>query len=269
MDVTRLAMEDFELYVLLACRFAGFMVSAPFFGGEAAPKRVKVLLALGLAVMLAPFTPSAHLQGVGGLGERGLEWLVATGASELALGLLCGFASGFLFTAVQLAGTYAGQQIGFAIANVIDPISNVSVSILAQLFFVISLLVFIGTDGHLLLFAAMVRTLSLVPLSTVIFREETAALVVFGEENYVSQMFALSVSLAAPVMVILLLTTIVLGFLAKVAPEANVFVIGFTLRILGGIFVILILIPFMAQIVADRIPDVAGALLDVAATMAP
>ncbi|MCR4314942.1 MAG: flagellar biosynthetic protein FliR [Planctomycetes bacterium] len=220
-------------------RLSGFFMAVPFFGSELAPVYVRALLSFGIAAVLFPV-----------LGEtmpdfpanQGL-FLYACG-TELLIGIIFGLAVQTIFIAVQLAGSHASMTIGISLANVIDPISNLNVSIIAQLKFFLAFFVFLGLNGHLILLKLMVMSYRVLPVLTFVQRFEATIPSRSGMfpdlameyliVDIFGQFWIFGLLLVAPVEVTVFLVTISMGFMARAAPEMNVFILGFAARIIVG-----------------------------------
>ncbi|GIP56533.1 hypothetical protein J15TS10_03470 [Paenibacillus woosongensis] len=162
---------------------------------------------------------------------------------ELLIGLLMGYVAQLLFTVIQMAGSFIDIQMGFGIVNVIDPMTGASAPVLGNFKYIIATLLFLSMNGHHYLLDAVIRSYNWMPLSNELFqRIYHGTLSEFLVRTF-SQAFLLSFQLAAPLVVALFITDVALGFLARTAPQFNVFVIGIPLKIMVGLAMLLLLIP--------------------------
>src|SRR5207253_887317 len=172
-------------------------LAAPVLGHRLVPVRVRVVLAAILAAALvpavgaAPFTPPADLWSLGGML-----------AAESALGVLLGLVAQFIFAGVQLGGQLTGIQMGFGIANLIDPQSHAQVTIIAQWQQLMTLLAFLVLDAHHLLIRALLESFRTAPPGAV----GLAAAGVGRAIELAGSLFVLGARIAAPVLIVLLLT---------------------------------------------------------------
>lgn len=165
---------------------------------------------------------------------------------EVLIGLLLGFIGYLMFMMIQTAGSFIDMQIGFAIANVIDPMTGVSAPLLGNFKYMIALLLFLGMNGHHYLLDAIVNSYNWVPLNNSVFeRMMDGSLSDFLIRTF-GQAFMLALQMSAPLVTALFLTDIGLSFLARTAPQYNVFVIGVPLKIIVGLALLMILMPTMA-----------------------
>lgn len=230
-------------FLLVLCRFSGLLLAAPFFGAEHVPERVKIGVAVLFALCVTPILPIPD--------EDLLRWsqrlagLVVLCAGEVALGLIFGLAVSLFFGAVQFAGQIIGQQIGLALASVIDPISNVEVSALGQLKYVLAVGVFVAANLHLELVGVIRRSFELVPLGATLHWPQVGELLVRGLGG---SMWLFALRVALPAMLGLFLVTVGLAFLSRSVPEINIFIVGFGLQALIGIYLIYLAVPLVVDL---------------------
>jgi len=229
MDLLPAALEQFQSFLLALARVAAMITAMPVFGSAQVPDRIKAGLAVVVALMLFPalsgLTPARALS----VTELGLILI-----NEVLLGLLIGLTARLIFTAVELGGTVIGYQMGFAAANVFDPQTQQQLSLVTQLQNLFAMLAFLALDGHHIFFRLMVESYQRLPPSPPAFTGETAELLL----RYTQHMFVLGVKFTAPILVILLLSNTVLGIMARIFPQLNVFLLSFPLNI--GISLIVI-----------------------------
>lgn len=240
MNALDLNVPSLVIFLLVVTRITGLMLLAPFFGARNLPTQIQIGLSLILAVLVFPFVSRAGLQVPTNLAALG----VAVGV-ELAVGLLIGFAANLLFSAVQLAGQIADQELGIGLANVIDPISNEAITIVGQFKFILAMLFFLALDGHHLVLQAVTQSFTVVP---VLGLRWGAADGLYVADRLATAVFVVGIKLSAPALVSLLLVTVALAFLTRTAPEMNIFILGFSIRILVGLGVLAFSVPVFAYL---------------------
>jgi flagellar biosynthetic protein FliR len=232
-DLTRVAIEQFLRFVLVVGRVAGLFLLAPMLGATSVPERVKVALAAMVALVVLPVLPAGAGAAVGAL-NLGAYVVVLLG--ELVIGLAIGLVAAMLLSGVEMAGLFVGQQTGTALANVINPFTETESSDMGQFYSFFALAVFLVIGGHRMLVAAVLRSFEAVPLGGFRFNLDLASAVV----PLAGQIFVVALTLSAPVVVTLVLTTIALGFMARTMPQLNIFSTGFPVRLLLGPLVVLL-----------------------------
>lgn len=229
-------------FLLVLARCAGLVLGAPLFGHLLVPLRGRVGLALVLAVALAPVAASE-------VAVPPTLWTMAgLVVTESILGLTLGFLAQMIFAGVQLGGQVAGIQIGFGLANLIDPQSNAQSTVVAEWQQLMALLAFLALDVHHVLLRALVESFAVVPLGAVAL----GAGVLRGVVMKAGEIFAIGMRIAAPVLIVLLLTNAALGVLARTIPQLNVFVVGFPVNVGVGLIVLGAALPFTFRFLAQE-----------------
>lgn len=232
-------LQGFPVFLLIFCRITAFFVVVPVFSSRNIPMSFKIGLAF--FVSLVVFTA----RGTGIVVQEDLN-LVLLIVREVLIGLLLGFIGYLMFMMIQTAGSFIDLQIGFSIANVIDPLSGASAPLLGNFKYMIALLLFLGMNGHHYLLDAIVNSYNWVPLNnSVLERMMDGSLSEFLIRTF-GQAFMLALQMSAPLVTALFLTDLGLAFLARTAPQYNVFVIGVPLKIIVGLALLMILMPTMA-----------------------
>jgi flagellar biosynthetic protein FliR len=211
----------------------------PIMGHRAVPAQLKVALCLVLMVLVFPATKMA----IPAVSTIPLELLFLI-LREVIIGLILGFVISIIFYAVQMAGQVIGIQTGYGIINLIDPMSDIEISLIGQLYYLTAILIFLGIDGHHFLLRALYLSYDYIPLAN----GALPARLVEKINLLTGATFDVSLRIAAPVMVALFLTDVVLGIMARVAPQMNVFLVGFPLKIGVGLLLITLVISFFPYI---------------------
>jgi len=229
-NILELATKDWPLFVLVFFRISGVMMFAPVFGSAMAPASVKIFLSLVLALLLFPLAQARE----GSVPMDGTVLALAV-VWELAVGILIGFASALLFAGVQFGGHLIDQELGLLQANLLDPLSNEQISIMGQFKVFLATMVYLLINGHHLLIGAVSDSFRAVPLMGLNFSKGA---VLHLSDTLMRDVFRMGVEIAAPALVTLFLITIAMAFMARTAPELNIFALSFSLRIAVGFVVI-------------------------------
>jgi flagellar biosynthetic protein FliR len=234
---------DPTVFLLVLARVGGLIGASPIFGHLIVPVRVRVGLTLVLAVAVggALGTPPGPL-------PTTLLGLTGALAVEATLGAVIGLVAQFVFAGVLLGGQLAGIQMGFGIANLIDPQSHAQVTIVAQWQQLMAFLVFLVLDVHHLLIGALLASFHTTPPGSVVL----SAVGLRGTISLAGELFTLGVRIAAPVLVALLLANTALGILARTIPQLNVFVVGFPVNVGVGLLMLGASLPFTFRLLTAR-----------------
>jgi flagellar biosynthetic protein FliR len=254
LDLTDIAIARFLTYILVVFRVGGIMIFAPFFGSGMISAQLKVALTMILALALLPVA-SPVLPG-----EITTGYILVTAAGESAVGLFIGYAASLIFVGVQLAGMQIGQQMGTGIATVFNPLIESQTSLISQFYYLFALFIYLGIGGHHLLLAALVRSFEAVPAGwTVLSGHGLNTLI-----TYFGHLFTIAFVVSAPVVLTLFLTTVALGFVARTVPQMNILIIGFPIRVVVAITVMIFTLPaigrFTGRTILVLMEGLAGAI---------
>lgn len=252
MDIVALFYGHYLLLIFLFTlfRIGGIMVFAPFFGSSNIIPEVKIGIAAITAFMLTPILASQAVA----LPEnaRDLDVMVITVIHELSVGLLIGFIASMFFASLQIAGQLVGLQMGFAIANVLDPQSEGQVSIIGQLFFFYGMVLFLIFGGHLFLLNSVIGSFDIIPIGGRDYMAgnygDVMSSFIAGLTQLFTGVFVYALRFAAPVVVAVFLVTIALGFIARTVPQMNIMMVGFPLQIAIGMLFLVVSAPVFEQV---------------------
>ena len=233
------------VFVLVLARIGGLVLFAPLFGSARIPKRVRALLVIILAM---GFTTSVARP----VALPSSTWALALGmGAELMFGLAMGMVLSFVFIAAQWAGEMVGTQMGFNAGAVVDPEYGGSSSVIGDLYYLLTLVVFLTLGGHRQMVQGIHDSFTVLPLLSVGIDRSVLDLIVRMLEGATT----LAVRLAAPVMVTLMITDLVLGFLGKTLPQLNVMTAGMSVKSMVGLLVMIIGIGLyiMPNVLSDAI----------------
>ena len=210
------------VWLLVLFRLTGIFLYAPLFGSTTIPGRVKVFLALGLSfcvypMLLDPARPSAMLLAPVIASSLSLWSLASNVGAELAIGLVIGFGATLPLLAMQWAGRVMGRQIGFGLAEVLSAEQEQG-GLLSELYFLFALFVFLNLGGHHILLRTIIGTFDSVPLGG--FRVDGAVIdLILG---LLTSMLHLAFRVAAPLLCLVFLETVAMGFIARTVPQMNI-----------------------------------------------
>jgi flagellar biosynthetic protein FliR len=236
LDITLMAVT-----AALAVRFGVLAATLPLLDMRSVPPLWRVALAFSFAAALAPgIAKSLPAPAVT------LSWpvLVMEAVRSLVVGALLGFTINLVFTAVRYAGSIVGMQIGFAIVNSYDPMSNSQVSVISQLYYLLAVLLFFTTGAHQILVASMFQSCIAVP-PFVSGDPLGGAWYLVREFGTV---FTLGLKIAAPVVIVLLLVSASMGVIVKTVPQLNVLVVGFPIKIGVGLITVGLSLVYFRQV---------------------
>jgi len=216
-------------------RALALFTSLPVLGQRVVPVRVRIALAFFIAVAAQatlPPMPAVALDSMAAL-------LLA--AQQVLVGLALGFAVRIVFAAIELGGEMIGLQMGLNFASFFDPATASQTNGVGRLFGAMVALLFVVIDGHLAVIAALVQSFTAFPVST----EVLGWLRTLQPQLWGAEVFQLGLWIALPLVGMLLFINIVLGVISRVAPQINVFAVGFPVTLAVGLVGMLVTLPMM------------------------
>ncbi len=223
MTVT-VAADALVTMLMATVRLSAFFLLAPPFSSKAIPVRVKVGLAVGLALAVLP--------ALKGQAAPALELFPLIGATlyQVVVGAAMGYVVLAAFSVIQAAGELLDLASGFTLASLYDPLSNVSSSLFGRIHQLLAVTLLFAAGGHLFLVRGLLATFSVVPLHPMSLGD-LARLVT----DDVARFLGGALQIAAPVLVVLFISEVALGLVSRAVPSLNIFAISFPVKIVLAI----------------------------------
>jgi flagellar biosynthetic protein FliR len=231
------------VYLLVFARVGSMIMLLPALGQNGIPARVRLVLALGIALCLAPnvaaqYTMTAPTSAIA------LGLLIG---QEATCGILVGAMANIIMSSLQVAGYLIATQTGLAYAQTIDPTQGTQGAIVSSFFSMLGVTIIFATDLHHLAIHAIMGSYSLLPPGAALPTDDMAELTI----RLVSGAFALGFQLAAPFLVFSFAVTIAVGMLARMMPQLQVFFITTPINILIGFMLLMLLLSSMMTMFLD------------------
>ena len=226
-----------SLLFLFMARFLPIIALAPFFGSRVLPHPVKVCFALVMFVVLLPHLLTMTTTPL----TFNLE-LVVLFMKELFIGFIMGFMISLPFNIVQNAGIIIDHQRGGASLMVNDPTIQNQSSPLGTLFNMVLIYMFFVIDGPFIFLNAVINSYEIIPpdkfFSTDFFLQGSA----FWDQQIkiLNKVMIMSVQLASPALLAILMTDAFLGIANRLAPQVQITCLGMPLKSLLGLTVVCI-----------------------------
>lgn len=232
-----LNIAQIQSFLLIFFRIAAMVWTLPVLDNRSIPVLWKAGLAFSVSMLLFPVV---EIDGQG-VYNNVLHFTIGA-VSEILLGVLIGLSVNLVLSGVQLAGQLAGFQMGFAISNVFDPMTGTQGSVIAQLYYLIAVLIFLAVDAHHIFIRGAVHSFQWLPVFGFGFGGGSAHQFL---TDLSAAMFIIAVKIGAPVITALLLSTVALGLIARIVPQMNVFFVAMPLQIFIGLLFIMFSLIFM------------------------
>jgi flagellar biosynthetic protein FliR len=226
----RLLPELAIVYILIFARVGAIVMLLPGFGEATVPARIRLGLALFVALLLHPAVSGQFAPGV----ARNLPAAVTLLAGELAIGLFIGLATRLLLAGVQVAGTTIATQLGLGFAMTVDPTQGSQGAIVGNFLSMATVTLIFVTDLHLPALAAVTSSFTLFPPGHWLPAGDFARVTV----DLVAESFRVGVQISAPFLAFGLVFNLGLGMLQKMMPQFQLYFVAMPLSIGGGLLLL-------------------------------
>jgi len=226
------------VFTVVLIRTASVLFFSPIYNQASLPLIVKIGFALVIAFAIFPTINSSQPA----LPDNMINFILIV-FKELAIGFLIGYVATLAFAAFVMGGGLISSEMGLTMAELVDPLSGDRVSPIAQLLQIVALILFFAINGHHWLINALVLSYKTVPITGVIELGFSMGKIM----NLFNGLFVAAIKIAAPIMIVLGLTVVVSGFLARSTPEINIFLIIFPMKIFIGFLLLAIMFPFITR----------------------
>ena len=236
-----------RLFLLVFFRIIAMVELAPLLSSSSIPQTAKVGMSLFVAGAVFPVVLASNYPIPENVVDYGLLVL-----GEVAIGLLIGFLLNLIFSAFQLAGQFFSLQMGFGASEVFDPLSQIEIPLMGEFLSLVAMLVFIAISGtgKFLVVGVMRSFQYLRAIDLVTHREGIVQLLIGG----LGGLFQSALTISFPILGTLILVSIVMGLLAKAAPQMDVLTMGFPVSIAVSFLVLFATLPFLMSAM-ERIID--------------
>lgn len=237
MTAFNISLPQLQIFFLIFLRVGAIMMTVPVFNSRNIPVIFKAGLAFAISILLFPilkldnslFTTEAIPFGIGIIGE-------------IMMGIIIGLSVRLIFAGVQLAGQVAGFQMGFAIANIMDPVESSQIPVIAALKNIVAMLIFLSVNAHHWFLRSLVDSFQLMPPFGFHFTDTLMSQLVRLGGN----MFVIAIKVGAPIIAVMLLTSVAFGLVARTVPQMHIFIVAIPVKILIGLLFLGFSLPFLS-----------------------
>jgi len=216
------------VYFFIFARVSGITFFIPFFSTTFVPVHIKVFITLFISYLVL-----FEVNGTFPINSSPLV-IIFYLLMNFVFGSSVGLIANILFYAFQFAGETIGIQMGFAMANVFDPVTSDEISLISEFSFLFSMLLFFILKGPLILYSIIIDSFNKVP---VVFTLAPDGFMVFSQKLF--DVFTIGLQLSMPFIAFMILLKVALGIVSRLIPQVNVFMVGIPLEILVGFLLFL------------------------------
>jgi flagellar biosynthesis protein FliR len=238
-----LTLPQLQVFLLIFARIAGIFIEAPVYSARTFPATGKVAMAIWISIVMMFSVP------VQALPPNNTAFVIML-LTEFFIGFAIGFVCNVFFESLQSAGNLIDLQMGTSIASALDPNTGAMSSMIGRLAFFLGLVIFFVLNGHHMILAGVHHSYSVLPIGySVNFSAAFALQVIEG----VSSLLLIALQLAVPALLIIFLSDFSFGIVSRVAPQVNVFMLGFQVKPSLGMLALLFSVPLMTSHVGTLI----------------
>jgi flagellar biosynthesis protein FliR len=237
MQLPSLLLNNLDKAVLIAARVSMLMVFAPFFSSTAIPMPVQAGFTVALTAVLFPVIHVAPAL------QSAMSWVQIL-VGEAVVGLVIGLVMNFAFEGIEMAGEVAGFQLGYSLESSIDPTTQAATPVLSVVYQTLALLFFLGLGMHRWMLISLARSYDYLPIGAA--RLSRSGMLSLMRAS--GAIFLIGVELAAPILLVTILTDLSLGFINKAAPQFPVVFTSISIKILVGIALIVLSLGFWPEL---------------------
>ncbi len=239
---------DIATWMLVFVRVSGLFLLFPVFAAPHMPARTRIALAALSAALVTPGLPTVSLS------DQGIPGMVILIGKELGVGVLMGFVSRLIFYAAEAAGALINSEIGLSLPQSMNPISGGQGTLFGTILNYSAGMTWLCLDLHHWLLAGILKTFNYLPVGTAQWREPLLMEIL----DRCSGIFVVALQMAAPLMAVSFIISLVLSTMGRAVPQMNVFLQSFSIRILAGLTVFGATCHLMSQHIANylnRLPE--------------
>ena len=242
-------------FMLISIRLSAMFLIAPFFSAATISIPIRILVTVGIAILMISVieTPTFDPFSV-----RGILLLI----QEALIGATIGFVMQLAFAAVSVSGELISSSMGLGFAAMVDPQTGTQSPVITQFMSVLMLLAFMALEGHHILLKQLVASYKVLPIGEDFVNPALFLAVLQAASLIFSAAFLISL----PIVVALFLVNITIGMLTRVAPQMNIFAVGFPITIYVGLILLLVTIPGISSGMAGLLDEIARRVRDVIQT---
>ena len=233
-----IALDYWEIFLLILVRVASFIYTAPFFSMTGVPQRTKICIALFMSILIFMIIPDRTLQYSGILDYATLV------LKESVVGLLLGFACNLCVQTINFAGHIIDLNVGLSMASMFDPATKTQQTISGTFYYYSVMLLMMVSGLYQFLIAAIVDTYSMIPIGAMKVNASLYDSVVEMLADY----FIVGFRISLPVFVAVMLVNAILGILTKVAAQLNMFAVGIQIKLLVGLVIMFLTVGMLPSV---------------------
>ena len=234
------------IFMLVSVRISAMLISAPMFSTSSVSVPIRVVIAFSIAALMLEADKAPKIDILSAQGALAI-------AGEALIGTTIGFMFQMAFSAISMAGEHISSSMGLGFAAMIDPQTGTQSPVITQFMTVMMLLVFMTVEGPHILLQQLAASFQAMPIGDALLRPDA----ILNLSKAGGLIFSAALLVSLPIILALFLVTLLIGMLTRVAPQLNLFSVGFPISIIAGLLLIMIAIPNLSNGMAGLIDEAA------------
>lgn len=248
-----LSAKNLILFVVVFTRMGGLMAAAPLFSTYPIPNQVKAWFMATVTFIIFPFVMAK----VGFQTPTSMPELMVILLKEFMIGYIIGFIANLLFVGVEMAAELISMQMGLTAAQALNPTTGTNSPILSQAYTLMAAMIFLSLHAHQWLFSAVYQSFSAIPPGYGFVINGT----IVKEIIYMTgQIFPIALGIAMPIFAVLLISDVLLGFVSKMMPQMNIFMVAMPLKVYLGIMLTIMFLQPMYEHISVLLEQILKAI---------
>jgi flagellar biosynthetic protein FliR len=240
-------------FALILARVVGLFISAPILKSRTFFTLAKMAFALWITIVFWFVVPPPTQ-----MPSASFTFVLAL-LSEVLIGVMIGFVTDMILSAVEFGGHLIDAQMGLTTGQTLDPTSGNSTTIVSRLLRWSAIMIFFAVNGHHMLLSAIYQSFRLVPLAQPVnFAAASDEMVKLG-----TMLFGIGTQIAMPVILVIFFLDFALGMVSRVAPQVNVFQLGMEVKPTVGAVVFMMMVPFVFNYISPIMSNVLDEVIKV------
>src|SRR5574344_1257447 len=227
-----------EYILMILMRVSAFIFIAPFFGDKNVPLRVKISISVFISILIFYSRPIQQVQYSTVIDFAGIV------IKESIVGLLIGFSAYICVAIINFSGKIIDMEIGLSMAEIFDPTTNMMTGLTGGLYSNLLMLLLIISNMHIFLINALVDSFKLIPIGGIKFGPSMYTSVI----SFMTSYFIIGFRIVLPMFTATLLLNCILGIMARISPQMNMFAVGMQLKIMVGFGVMFITVSLLPSL---------------------
>ncbi|MBU5483022.1 fused FliR family export protein/FlhB family type III secretion system protein [Clostridium sp. MSJ-11] len=235
--------------IMVFLRFITFFTVTPVFFPKGTPAMVKIGFVLILSFIILPGIDYNSVNNI-----NNMFAFIASGINEIITGLTLGYITELCFMSVRMAGNFIDVQVGFSMMSMLDPNTNSNSTLLERLLYWCSLVMFFILDVHHVLIYQLIGSYKSVSLGKSLLSDSLSGLIT----KIFIDFFSLGLKIAIPIVLIIIITELTLGLMARTVPQLNIMILGLPVKILVGLITFTFALPIFITLIESsfiKIPE--------------